>query len=130
LQDELAQVKNDLEILTERAAADNDKLKQYASWIVRNNNGVMPTDTQLEDQGELPPPPDVDGRVTEVDETGRYVQLSIGADDGLMEGHVLNVWRTEPDAKYVGKVRVMEVFPATAVARPVYTGGRGLIRKS
>jgi hypothetical protein len=128
LQDELSQTKNDLEILTARAAEMEQTLQQYQSWIVRNNKGVMPTQAQLEDRGDMSPPPDVEGRVTEVDETGRFIQLSIGADDGLQNGHELNVWRTTPEPKYVGKIRIFDVRPTTAVAQPLYTTGRGLIR--
>lgn len=46
-----------------------------------------------------------------------YVSLTPGLDAGLRVGAVLTVFRTEPTAKYVGKVIITQVDPKEAVGR-------------
>jgi hypothetical protein len=48
------------------------------------------------------------GEVTEV--AGDLVTLSIGIDAGLAVGSVLDVYRTDPEARYLGTVKVTDVF--------------------
>lgn len=127
LQDQLSQTTNELEILTGRAQEMETKLQQYAGYI-QQFKGVLPTEAELETAGELPPVPEVEGAVVAVDQTGRFVQLSIGEDSGLMEGHELEVWRTSPQPKYIGKIRVFSTEATTSVANPI--SQVGLIRKN
>jgi len=56
-------------------------------------------------------PPDVDGVVLAVPRTD-LVEISIGADDGLMKGHVLQVYRlTGSGPTYVGRIEVVKTEP-------------------
>jgi len=64
-------------------------------------------------------PPDVEGEVTKVDAKGSTMEISIGKDDGLVEGLELVVYRTKPSPEYLGKVRVVSVDPDQAVVRVI-----------
>jgi len=64
-------------------------------------------------------PPNVEGEVTKVDAKGTTLEISIGKDDGLVEGLELVVYRTKPTPEYLGKVRVISVDPDQAVVRVI-----------
>jgi hypothetical protein len=62
-----------------------------------------------------PPPADVEGLVKKSDPNTNLVTISIGSDDGLAKGHTLEVFRLEPQAKYLGTIKILEVRPHEAV---------------
>jgi hypothetical protein len=57
--------------------------------------------------------PPVEGYVKRV--ARNRVEISIGADDGLVVGHELEVWRTKPEPEYLGKIRLESVDPDQSV---------------
>jgi hypothetical protein len=62
-------------------------------------------------------PPDVDGVVLAVPRPD-LVEISIGADDGLMKGHVLQVYRlTGSGPTYVGRIEVVKTDPDRAACK-------------
>jgi hypothetical protein len=61
-------------------------------------------------------PPPVEGKVVELNPTGRSMEISIGSDDGLNVGQELYVFRVQPRAEYIGKVKLVSVYPDKAVA--------------
>ena len=68
--------------------------------------------------------PAVDGIVTAV---GRdAIELSLGGDDGLQQGHELEVYR---DDTYLGRVRIVTVRPDKAVAEVMKDYKRGFIQR-
>ena len=68
--------------------------------------------------------PAVDGVVTAV---GREaIELSLGGDDGLQQGHELEVFR---DDTYLGRVRIVTVRPDKAVATVIPEFKRGFIQR-
>jgi chromosome segregation ATPase len=73
---------------------------------------------RLEEKGVKPKPPakEVRGTVTKVDQTGLLV-LSVGQDAGLARGNTLEVFRLQPDARYLGQVQIIEVRDKEAVAK-------------
>jgi hypothetical protein len=73
------------------------------------------------------PPADVQGVITDVAPSG-LVQLSIGSDAGLMKGHVLEVFRTSPQPKYLGLVSIIEVKPHSAVGTLLDPKARKLVQ--
>jgi len=82
------------------------------------------------------PPPVVHGLIQEVrnDRTGRAKMLviSIGADDGLVVGHELDVYRSGVDGRapqYLGRVRVVDTTPDQAVCEVIQTAKNGIIEK-
>jgi myosin heavy subunit len=70
-------------------------------------------------------PPELDGQVLAVRSTG-YVELSIGADQGLLKGHKLEVYSVNSSVpKYLGRIVVTELTPNSAVCKidPKYQQG-------
>ena len=76
--------------------------------------GVSPEAIRRQDPNSVPPP--VEGKVTELNPTGRSMEISIGEDDGLAVGQELYVYRIQPRAQYIGKVKIVAVYPDKAVA--------------
>ena len=60
-----------------------------------------------------PPPPDVKGRLTKVNNMTGRVEVNIGSDDGLAPGHELTVYRVNPSRPssaalvYLGRIRIL-----------------------
>jgi hypothetical protein len=62
------------------------------------------------------------GRIPSIDTTGRVTSasgtiavVSLGSDNGLEVGHVLQAYRTEPNALYLGQITLTKVEPHRAV---------------
>jgi hypothetical protein len=66
-----------------------------------------------------PPPENVEGLIKKSDPTTGLVTLSIGSDSGLARGHTLEVFRLDPAAKYICKIRILDVRPHEAVGKPI-----------
>jgi len=69
--------------------------------------------------GRTEPPPTLRGEITRVNATNSRVELSIGSDDGLLAGHTLQVFRTNPQPDYLGVVEILATEPDQSVARVV-----------
>jgi len=118
-----------------------DKLKdQYNSGLeetaflkkIVKRNGLE-TDPRAAAKLSDPPPP-VDGLVKSVrtDRTSspKYIEITVGSDDGLLKGHVLDVIRSGVDGKdpqYLGKVRVISITPNGAVCEVLSKSKNGII---
>ena len=76
--------------------------------------GISLENIEKLDPSSVPPP--VEGKVVELNPTKRSMEISIGSDDGLAVGQELNVFRIEPRAEYIGKVKIVSVYPDKAVA--------------
>jgi hypothetical protein len=107
--------------LQERNAALTERMKELEKQLDRPS--VKPT-------GPAPRAPanPVEGTVTEVDAAAGLVQISLGSDAGLEKGQTLEVYRLNADqpaaARYLGRIRVIDVTPKTAVGkRDTTTGG-------
>jgi chromosome segregation ATPase len=70
-------------------------------------------------------PPRVDGVVTQVGNKD-MLEISIGADDGLKKGHALEIYRGN---SYLGRVRVLDVWPDRAVVQIIPEFRKGMIKK-
>ncbi len=68
--------------------------------------------------------PDVDGIVTAVAKD--MLQISLGFDDGLREGHELDVFR---GANFLGRIVIRKITPSSAVGEIIPKFRRGEIRK-
>ena len=64
-----------------------------------------------------PPPEDVEGVVTESDAKTGLATISIGSDHGLSVGNTLEVYRTKPEPKYLGTIRILDTQAHQAVGR-------------
>lgn len=70
-------------------------------------------------------PPKVEGIVMDVN-VGDMVEISIGHDDGLKEGHTLDVYR---GSTYLGRIVIRKTQPDRAVGQVVKELKRGQIKK-
>lgn len=124
LQDQLSQTKNQLESSIDRNKQIDERLKQLEAFVLRKME-KLPDDIELASAQEGPaPPPEVEGIVKSVDETGKFIEISLGEDHGIRKAHILEVWRAKPEPKYLGKVRVFTTTATTAVVKPVSVSGR------
>ncbi len=73
--------------------------------------GAEPADT-------APPREHLEGKVEHVVGMG-LITLSVGRDDGVEKGEILEVYRLKPEPRYLGKVRIIEVGATRAYAQPV-----------
>jgi predicted nucleic acid-binding Zn-ribbon protein len=64
-------------------------------------------------------PPAVEGKVTQLNLTKKSMEISIGSNDGLAVGQELYVFRIQPRAEYIGKVKIVSVEPQLAVAEVI-----------
>lgn len=71
-------------------------------------------------------PPEVDGVVTDVNMTTGLVEISVGLDDGLREGHTLEVYN---GSKYLGRIVLRKVTPNRSVGEIDRKYLKGTIRK-
>jgi uncharacterized protein with GYD domain len=70
-------------------------------------------------------PPALDGLVTSINERD-LVEISLGADDGLQAGNILDVFRRD---QYLGQVRILRTEPNRAVGQVVRESRQGIIRE-
>jgi hypothetical protein len=111
LTDESHQLRNDVKLLKERnttLTADLTKAK-----LVLRHFGMSP-DTNIAGTA-----PQVDGIVEAVPGEG-LVEINLGSDDGLMQGHKLDVVRVGSAGskpKYVGRIEVVHLTADRAVCR-------------
>lgn len=91
----------------------------------------LETNPRIVERMQLPPPP-VEGLVmeTRANRAGRvqFVNISIGSDDGLVANHELDVFRQAGnDSEWLGKIRIVDVLPDTAVGEVVLEAKNGII---
>ena len=99
----------------ETAKARNSDLRERVDLLssVIRQHGLNDDVRQI--KGVKTAPPDVEGEVSRVDSRNRRVEITIGSDDGLVEGHELEVWHTKPTPEYLGRIRIESVEPDKSV---------------
>jgi len=70
-------------------------------------------------------PPKVEGIVKDVEKD--FVEISIGADDGLKVGHALDVYRGN---QYLGRIVIKKTQPDEAVGQIIKELQRGQIKRN
>ena len=100
----------------EQNARDLRDFKGRAVSYFRSKN--IPLES-IEKQDPKAVPPPVEGKVTQLNSTARSMEISIGSDDGLAVGQELYVFRVQPRAEYIGKVKIKLVDPDKAVAEVI-----------
>jgi hypothetical protein len=69
-----------------------------------------------------PPSAYVKGSIQKVHATDKsLVEISVGSDAGLDKDHTLEVFRLSPSPTYLGRLRIVEVYPHQAVGRLIRT---------
>lgn len=69
-------------------------------------------------------PPDRNGNILQIDRPSQLVLVSIGYDEGLRKGHLLEVTR---GGRYVGKLKVRNIRPDRAVAEILTDYSEGIL---
>jgi cell division protein FtsB len=105
-------------------------LEKKALETIVAANGLS---TDLRDYLEKkPPPPVVQGLVLNTRRGKRsgmeFIEISLGSDDGLLEGHDLHIYR-DKEAKYLGKITLIHVAPDQAVGTLVINAKNGSIQR-
>lgn len=108
----LAEVNQKMERALEESAREIARLKAPLSG-----------GTAKAGNGKNPPPEKVEGLVRQVTEgPNGLVKITIGSDAGLQKGHTLEVFRlanVADQSKYLGTIKILEVYPTEAVAQPL-----------
>ena len=81
------------------------------------------------DKHLLEVPPRVEGTITDIRPNG-LLEINIGRDDGLLQGHKLHVYRDNQGVQsYLGRVEIIDVKPGKSVGRimPEYRAGNILL---
>jgi predicted nuclease with TOPRIM domain len=112
LTERLGQLRGELARLQDRNGQLVAQIEQYQRFVA--HGGV-----REDDRGQAPPR--VVGRVVSLNSAERLVEINLGSDDGIAEGHELQVFREGTGAQFVGTVRVIRTTPERAVARVVST---------
>ncbi|HQR06231.1 MAG TPA: hypothetical protein PLN21_05390 [Gemmatales bacterium] len=71
-----------------------------------------------------PPPTDVQGVVTGVSSDGAYISLNKGSDHGLAKNQTLEVYRMNPKADWLARIRIIQVNDHEAVGMIVMPTNR------
>lgn len=118
--------------LKDQLLADQVTMAYYKKMISLHK---IETDPVLAEKRNAPPPP-VEGlvKVVRKDRTARpkYVEITVGEDDGLLIGHVMDVMRNGvngKDPQYLGKVRIISIEPDSAVCEVVESAKNGIIEE-
>jgi hypothetical protein len=69
-----------------------------------------------------PPSTFVKGKIEKVDASG-LVQVSLGTDQGVQKNHTLEVFRTQPEPKYLGMIRIVDANFNSSVGRLIVPAG-------
>ena len=78
------------------------------------------------------PPPAVSGKVVRTRKSDGgvvLVEITIGSDDGIAKGHVLDVYNTQGRGKYLGQIQILYTTPDAAVGRVIDEVRNGRIQK-
>lgn len=134
--------KNKLEDTKFELTLDLNKLKTDNVALLRENKKLKDVlfkhnlPTELKDYERLmTPPPDVVGIVLETKKTkqgSEIVEISIGSDEGLLEGHTLFVYHSGSDGsrpKYLGKLKIVHTAPDRAVGEVIDRAKNGIIQR-
>jgi len=116
LNDRIRELTRMLETATNNARDLREQVARLAS-VVRAN-GLSDDTSQMK---SLESPPPVRGVVEQVDAQNRKFVISVGSDDGLVVGHVVNLYREQPRPEYLGKATVISTDPDKAVIRVIGT---------
>jgi len=101
-----------------------EQIRDLTRDLARIQSGVSPDSMVILDPTRPNPPAvKIDGKIERVD--GDLVQLSLGTDHGLNKNNTLDVYRMQPEAKYLGMIRIIDAKHQSSVGRIVQTGNVG-----
>ncbi len=101
-----------------------EKVRELTRQYALREAGVNPDALAIRDpNAPNPPAVAVNGRIEMVDaKDNTLIQISLGTDHGVHKNHTLDVYRTKPEAKYLGMIRILEAYHQRSVAQLVTSG--------
>ena len=98
-----------------------EQLRELTGELARIKAGANPDPIVIRNPNE-PNPPGVllHGKIQKVDAAdGSLVQISLGTEHGLKKNHTLDVYRVQPEVKYLGMIRIVEANHQNSIGRLV-----------
>jgi hypothetical protein len=135
LQDDVKKYRNEAlaneQVAKSLADRNQELLAQVQELSVKLNRMIAggpggATDTIVAKTGNEPNPPStlVKGQIERVDPSDNtLVQISLGTDQGVKNGNTLEIFRTQPQPKYLGMVRIVDASHNRSVGRLILTKG-------
>jgi len=116
----ILQLKRDLEV----AQTNNKDLREKASIYSSRLRELGQSDNveEIKGRGTVSPTYPVEGEVVRVSPDNRTIEISLGSNDGLAVGNVLDLYSVTPTAEYLGKIQITSVDVQQSVGRVV--GGK------
>jgi hypothetical protein len=114
LTDRIRELERDLDTATKANSDLRERVAKFSSLL--RQNGLSDDISQIKG---LESPPPVVGEVKRVDSTNRRIEITIGSDDGLVNGHELFLYRINPRPEYLGKGLVVAVDPDQSVLKVI-----------
>ncbi len=98
-----------------------EELRKTTLELVRVQTGANPDSIVIRNPNDPNPPAvKVEGKIERVE--GDLVLISLGTDHGVNKNNTLDVFRLNPDSKYLGMVRIVDANNHNSVARLIPSG--------
>jgi chromosome segregation ATPase len=95
------------------------KLEDQTKQLQKNERAAQAPLLQPNVPAANPPQADIAGIISRIDAQSGLVTIDIGSDAGLSKGNTLEVFRLNPEPKYLGSIEILAVRPNEAVAKQV-----------
>jgi len=107
LKDEIYELRR----FNEDASRKNDDLRRRVASLVQllRNNNIEPGTATTSSPGRDAPPPSLRGTITAVNPDNTVAEINLGSDEGLLVGHRLKIYHTEPRPEYLGEMEILTV---------------------
>jgi hypothetical protein len=127
LRTEIRDVQSERIVIFDKVVATTDTAHQLRNELVTAKER---NDQLLQQVVELKNPPDagsprVDGEVTAV-RADNLIEVSIGSDDGIREGHTVEIFRGRT---YLGRAEIVKTAPDRAVGKILKEYRKGVVQK-
>jgi hypothetical protein len=113
--------KNEAETASARARGLLEQIKEKEAVIARlsrKDEGIGKITASVRDPNyKNPPTVYMKGQITAVDKDGKLVTISVGSDQGLKKDQTLEVFRTSPEPKYLGRIVIVDADFREAIGR-------------
>ena len=94
-----------------------EQIRELEAKLARLQGGEKVEPAKPRDENSNPPAVIVNGKIEKID--GDLIQINLGTDQGVEKNHTLDVYRLAPEAKYLGRIRVVDATKSQAVGRLV-----------
>lgn len=116
----ILQLKRDLEVAQTNNKDLRERVSVYSSRL--RELGQSDDVAEIKGRGTVSPTYPVEGEIVKVSPDNRTVEISLGSNDGLAVGNVLDLYSVNPTAEYLGKIQITSVDVQQSVGRVV--GGK------